>query len=212
MTEAAVTQAAATQAAAQALPARPESRILRAAEAERWIDGYAFVEAAHEEARRVREESAEWLQQARAEGFERARQEGAEQQALLLASTCAQVDDYLAGLEASLAELALGIARQVMGELDSGDRLLRCTAQALSAFRQDQALSLFVPRHEVEHLRVKIASGPLALRTLNIEGDDQLQSGQARLVSPAGSVELGLDAQLDNLRRALLPLTDGESA
>lgn len=207
-----MSEAFVTQADAQALPAGPKSRILRAAEAERWIDGYAFVEAAHEEARRVREESADWQQQARAEGFERARQEGAEQQALLLASTCAQVDDYLAGLEASLAELALGIARQVMGELDSGERLLRCTAQALSAFRQDQALSLFVPRNEVESLRVRVASGPLALRTLNIEGDDQLESGQARLVSPAGSVELGLDAQLDNLRRALLPLADGESA
>ncbi len=193
------------------LPTRPASRILRAADAERWIDGYAFIEAAREQARRVREESAEWLQQARDEGFERARQEGAEQVALLLAQTSARVDEYLGGLEASLAELALGIARQVMGELDERERLLRCTAQALSAFRQDQALSLFVPLAEVEGLRRRIADGPLALRGLNIEGDEQLERGQARLVSPAGSVELGLEAQLDNLRRALLPLADGES-
>lgn len=205
-------EAPARDAAVQALPARPKSRILRAAEAERWIDGYALVEAAHEEARRVRNDSAEWMQQARAEGFERARQQGAEQQALLLARTSAQVDQYLASLETSLAELALGIARQVMGELDSSDRLLRCAVQALSAFRQDQALSLFVPPEEVESLRLRIAEGPLALRTLTIDGDDQLVSGQARLVSPAGSVELGLDAQLDNLRRALLPLADGENA
>ncbi|WP_434681725.1 HrpE/YscL family type III secretion apparatus protein [Pseudomonas sp. R1-18] len=193
------------------LPTRPASRILRAADAERWIDGYAFIEAAREQARRVREESAEWLQQARDEGFERARQEGAEQVALLLAQTSARVDEYLGGLEASLAELALGIARQVMGELDERERLLRCTAQALSAFRQDQALSLFVPHAEVEGLRRRIADGPLALRSLNVEGDEQLERGQARLVSPAGSVELGLEAQLDNLRRALLPLADGES-
>lgn len=194
------------------LPTRPQARILRAAEAERWIDGYAMVEAAREEARRVREDSAQWLQQAREEGFERARQEGAEQQALLLAQTSAQVNEYLAGLEASLAELALGIARQVLGDLDEHDRLLRCTSHALSAFRQDQTLSLFVPHAEVEDLRLRINTGPLALRSLNIEGDDQLDSGQARLVSPAGSVELGLEAQLDNLRRALLPLADGESA
>jgi type III secretion protein L len=194
------------------LPTRPKARILRAAEAERWIDGYAMVEAAREEARRVREDSAQWLQQAREEGFERARQEGAEQQALLLARTSAQVNEYLAGLEASLAELALGIARQVLGDLDEHDRLLRCTSHALSAFRQDQTLSLFVPHAEVENLRQRIDTGPLALRSLNIEGDDQLDSGQARLVSPAGSVELGLEAQLDNLRRALLPLADGESA
>ena len=194
------------------LPTQPKARILRAAEAERWIDGYAMVEAAREEALRIREDSAQWLQQAREEGFERARQEGAEQQALLLAETSAQINDYLAGLEASLAELALGIARQVLGEMDAHERLLRCTSHALSAFRLDQTLSLFVPHAEVEDLRQRISTGPLALRTLNIEGDDQLDSGQARLVSPAGSVELGLDAQLDNLRRALLPLADGESA
>lgn len=192
------------------LPTRPAARILRAAEAQRWIDGYAFVDAAHEQARQIREQSQQWLEQARAEGFEKARQQGAEQQALLLAQTSVQVNGYLAGLEASLAELALGIARQVIGELDERERLLRCTAQALSAFRQDQQLSLLVPRSEVEGLRQRIAQELGALRDLNIEGDDQLQSGQARLVSPAGSVELGLEEQLDNLRRALLPLAEGE--
>lgn len=52
------------------LPTRPGSRVLRAADAARWIDGFAFIEAAHEEARCVRENSAQWLEQARAEGFE----------------------------------------------------------------------------------------------------------------------------------------------
>ncbi|MCF9002427.1 FliH/SctL family protein [Pseudomonas syringae] len=194
------------------LPIRPASRIVRAAEAARWIDGYAFVEAAHQEARSVRENSAQWLEQARAEGFERARQDGAEQVAALLAQTSAEVERYLAGLESSLAELALGIARQVLGELDDHERLLRCTAEALSAFRQDQALTLYVPRADVEALRRRLAhEAPPALKSLSVVGDDQLAAGQARLGSPAGSVELGLDAQLDNLRRALLPLAEGDA-
>ncbi|ARD12609.1 type III secretion protein [Pseudomonas savastanoi pv. retacarpa] len=193
------------------LPTRPGSRVLRAADAARWIDGFAFIEAAHEEARCVRENSAQWLEQARAEGFEHARQEGAERAAALLAQTSAEVDRYLAGLETSLAELALGIARQVLGEIDERERLLRCTAQALAAFRQDQALTLHVPGTEVEGLRQHLAHAPLPLHSLSIEGDDQLEAGQARLGGPAGSVELGLEAQLDNLRRALLPLAEGDS-
>ncbi len=71
-------------------------------------------------------------EQARAEGFEHARRQGAEEAAALLAQTSAQVDRYLAGLETSLAELALNIARQVLGELDGRERLVRCTAQALT--------------------------------------------------------------------------------
>ena len=132
--------------------------------------------------------------------------------ATLLAQTRADVDRYLAGLESSLAELALGIARQVLGEMDDRERLLRCTAEALAAFRQDQALTLYVPRADVEGLRQHLAQdAPLALKSLSIVGDDQLEAGQARLGGPAGSVELGLDAQLDNLRRALLPLAEGDA-
>ncbi|RMS14084.1 Type III secretion component, partial [Pseudomonas coronafaciens pv. garcae] len=97
-----------------------------------------------------------------------------------------EVDRYLAGLESSLAELALGIARQVLGEMNDRERLLRCTAEALSAFRQDQALTLYVPRTEVEGLRQRLADdAPLALKSLSIVGDDQLETGQARLGSPA---------------------------
>jgi type III secretion protein L len=43
---------------------------------------------------------------------------------------------------------------------------------------------------------------------ITVESDDQLQPGQARLSSPVGSVELGLEAQLNNLRRSLLPFAD----
>src|SRR5690606_18153227 len=104
--------------------------------------------------------------------------------------------------------LALGIAREVLGELDDAERVVRCARKALVAFRQDQALTLFVPHQEVEAVRLRRRSEPDALASLAVESDDQLQPGQARLGSPVGSVELGLDAQLQALRRSLLPFTE----
>ncbi|NWD92149.1 FliH/SctL family protein, partial [Pseudomonas sp. K5002] len=182
------------------LPSRPAARILRADEAALWTDGFAFVQAARAHAEQIKADSDQWLHTARAEGFESARREGAEQVAQLLLETQAQVQHYLAGLEASLADLALGIVREVLGELDDTDRVVRCTRQALSAFRQGQALTLWVPPAEVNALRPQLLKDGIA-----VEADAQLGAGQARLSSPAGSVELGLEAQLQSLRRSLLP-------
>lgn len=190
------------------LPTRPALRIIRAAQADNWIDGYAFLQAARDEAQTIRQESADWLEQARAEGFESARQQGAEQIGALLGETALQVDGWLAGLEASLADLALNIVREVLDEMDDAERVVRCTRKALSAFRQDQALTLFVPRHEVEAVRRRIRAELDSLPNIAVESDDQLSAGQARLSSPVGSVELGLEAQLSNLRRSLLPFAE----
>ena len=93
----------------------------------------------------------------------------------------------------------------MLGELDNAERVVRCTRQALSAFRQDQALTLWVPPAEVDALRQRLKLEGLALA---VDADEQLGAGQARLSSPAGSVELGLEAQLQTLRRSLLPFAE----
>ncbi|MBC3423545.1 HrpE/YscL family type III secretion apparatus protein [Pseudomonas wayambapalatensis] len=190
------------------LPSRPASRILRAAEVQAWTDGRDYLQAARDEAERIREDSARWLEQARAEGFELGRAKGAEAVSELLADTAAKVEAYLAGLENSLADLALGIAREVLESLGDAERIVLCTRKALVAFRQDQALTLFVPRLEVEAVRRRMHGETDGLATIAVESDDQLQPGQARLSSPVGSVELGLDAQLQALRRSLLPFAE----
>lgn len=187
------------------LPSRPAARILRADEAALWTEGFAFLQAAKDQAEQIRADSDQWLQVARAEGFESARQAGAEQVAQLLVQTQSQVQHYLSSLETSLADLALGIVREVLGELDNAERVVRCTRQALSAFRQDQALTLWVPPAEVDALRQRLKLEGVALA---VAADEQLGAGQARLSSPAGSVELGLEAQLQTLRRSLLPFAE----
>lgn len=191
-----------------ALPNRPALRILRAEQADLWIDGYAFIEAAEAHAVSIRQDSEQWLQAAREAGFESARLQGAEEVSLLLTRTAQQVDAWLSGLEASLADLALGIAREVLDDMDDAERILRCTRKALGAFRQDQALTLWVAPADARAVRERLHAGIDQLPAIVVESDEQLQPGKARLSSPVGSVELGLDAQLTNLRRSLLPFAD----
>ena len=190
------------------LPTRPAARILRAEQADLWIDGYAFVQAARKEAQNLRNDSARWLEQAREAGFESARQQGAQEAGALLVETSLKVDAWLSGLEASMADLAMSIVREVLDDMDDAERIVRSTRKALSAFRQDQSLSLFVPRQDLEAVRRRLKPELDNPPMITVESDDQLTPGQARLSSPVGSVELGLEAQLNNLRRYLLPFAD----
>jgi type III secretion protein L len=184
------------------LPSQPGTRILRAAEAAQWIDGYAFMRAAEQQAQRLRNDSEATLRQARADAFDQARKEGDEQIAALLADTAARADAWLLSLQPSIAELAVDIARQIIGELPSEERVLRCTRQALSAFRQDQALTLLAPRAEVDALRRRLDQE--GLDHIRVAADDQLAPGDACLCSPFGRVELGVDTQLQHIRSSLL--------
>ena len=184
------------------LPGKPGQRILRAEQAGQWLDGYAFLQAAREEAERTQAALQQLRDQARDEGLAAGLAEGQREAAQLLARTAQQVDDYLAGLEAQMADLALGIARQVIGELDDATRLARCTRQALGAFRHAQRLRLQVRPDQLDAVREQLSD--LGER-LEVEADDGLAAGHARLSSPQASVELDLHTQLQGLRQALLP-------
>lgn len=184
------------------LPSKPGQRIVRAEQAAQWIDGYAFLQAAREEAERTQGELQQLRDQAREEGLAAGRAEGQREAAELLARTAVQVDDYLAGLEAQMTDLALGIVRRVIGELDDGTRLALCTRQALSAFRESQRLRLQVRPDQLEAVRGQLVD--LGER-LQVEADDSLAAGHARLSSLQASVELDLHTQLQGLRQALLP-------
>lgn len=187
----------------QSWPSRPGARLLKAAEAEAWRDGFALLAAARDEAERVHAELAQLREQARQAGFRSGEEAGRQQAARHLMETQAEVDRYLATLEPALAELALGIARQVLDDLAPDASLARRTRQALGDFRQEQALTLWVPLEQVAALRD--ALGELPAQRLSVEGSTELSGDAARLVGPAGQVELGLTAQLELIRQALLP-------
>lgn len=187
------------------LPSRPPQKIIRHDDATRWVEGYAFLEAAREESKTIRANTRQIVEKARSEGLAQGRDEGLEQASALLMQTSAKVDNYLAGLESSMADLALDIVRQVLEPVSSSDLLLGCTRKALAAFRDSQALTLYVAPTELETLTTRIE--PALAARITLEADATVEPGQARLCSAIATVELGLEAQLRAIRQSLLPHT-----
>lgn len=186
-----------------ALPTRPAGRLLRAAEARAWQDGFGFIEAAREQAAQVRERAMTEADTARRQGYAEGRAQGADAAAELLARTQADVDRYLAGLEDQLAQLALGIVRQVIDGLDDAERIAALAARALADFRDERALSLRVAPERVAAVQRRLAER-LGDAAPDVIGDAHLHGAQATLVGAMTEVELDAEAQLEAIARALL--------
>lgn len=185
------------------LPTRPGKIILRGEEAAAWVDGYAFLERARQRAGEQDAETRRAVAAARAEGFEAGRREGEAQAAELLARTTQRVEGYLGGLDQSLAELSLQIVRRVLGEFDDAELISRCVHQALREYRHDMAVTVRVAPERVARVEALLAADDGERPVCRVEGDAQLGASQCLLVSPVAVVDVGLDSQLNVLRRAL---------
>jgi type III secretion protein L len=184
------------------LPTQPNRIILRADEAQAWADGFAFLQAAREQAEALRERALQEADQLRQQGYADGHRQGADAAAELLTQTHADVERYLAGLEGDLAKLALSVVRQLIDGLDDAERIARLTAKALTEFRDQQALTLHVAPEQVAAVQANL-DALVGSRSPTVTADSQLVGAQATLASRSALVDLDLDAQLDGLSKAL---------
>src|SRR5262245_29952207 len=103
------------------LPRAPGRRIVRASDAQNWIDGYRFVEEARCYADSLAQSARTAYDEAKARGFDEGRDAGSAAAAAIVADTNAKVDRYLASIESQLTELSLAIVEQVIGRFDDAD-------------------------------------------------------------------------------------------
>ncbi len=184
---------------------RPRGRILPASEVRAWETGRDFVAAAKREAERLQADAIAAREEARRQGFEEGRQAGAEEAARLLAETTARADRLLAEADAEIVDLALAVVRQVLGEFEVGQLTRNAVRHALSRQRQDQHLTLHVAPDMVEEMRAELDQRtPSGMRhLLTVEPDPRLNRSECRLASEIGFVDLGVESQLQAIRRGL---------
>lgn len=187
------------------LPTRPGKVILSNADAQAWIDGHAFLERARERTRDAERNGRHVTAAAYADGFEEGRRDGEAHAAERLVETTRRVAHYLAGLDPSLADLCLRMVRRILGEFDDAELVSRCARQALDELRHDMHVTVRVAPERVAQVEARLASGPTLADgpAFRVEGDAALGPGQCLLVSPVAVVDVGLDAQLSVLQRAL---------
>jgi type III secretion protein L len=184
------------------LPAEPGARIMRAADADAWQDGYRFLEAVREAAGKVEESARAAYAAAYEKGYADGRAAGATEASRMVRDTTLAVDRYLARLENEVGALALSVVRRMLGDLDVVDVVARAAAQALAEFRHAKNLRLTVHPAAVD--RVNGALAALQVDTLvTVESDPGLDQGACIVASEFAVVDASIDVQLQALAEGL---------
>jgi type III secretion protein L len=135
------------------LPPRPGKRILKAAEAQAWRDGFAFLDAARRRAAELNEAARKAYGDSVAEGYKAGKADGTAEAARLLAEVSAKVDRYLGSIEKDVIDLATDVIARVLGEFDAGDLVAKAARQTIAEIRRSRFIKVTVHPQAVEAVR-----------------------------------------------------------
>lgn len=183
-----------------------ERKVFKEAEYAALLDAAAVLDAARAEADRVADQAtrdaAEAVAQGRAEGLRRAQAEYAQR----LAADALATQRQLQALRESMAQIVVRAVGQFMADVDPA-RLLESALRRVDALlRTEPFVALRVAPAQEDALRSALhALGQDAGWALAaaISADPALADGQCVVSTASGTLEIGVDAQLEAFRQAV---------
>jgi len=149
-------------------------------------------------ARRFAEEEA----RGRKEGLKHAEQE----MALKLVELTRKQEESWAQLEQGMGSVAVRALERVLGEMDSGEVIVRIVQNALKAVRGQKQATLRVAAADATAVRERleeILRSNGEIRYLDIVADSKLPAGTCFLETEYGTIEASLQKQLAAIRAAM---------
>ncbi|MGN6529343.1 MAG: type III secretion system stator protein SctL [Burkholderiaceae bacterium] len=183
-----------------------ERKVFKEAEYAALLDAAAVLDAARAEAARLSAQAAQdaavALESGRAEGLRRAQAEYAQR----LAADALATQRQLQALRTSMAQIVVRAVGQFMGEVDPA-RLLEAALRRVDALlRAEPFVALRVaPAQEAAVRQALAALGQEAGWALGaaVAADPALAEGACVVSTASGTLEIGVDAQLEAFRRAV---------
>ena len=165
--------------------------------------GNSFLEAGRY-LERAQSEAKDLKTSAETEGFEAGYQEGR----AYVAQKVAEIDDEFRRkrqeLETSLTDIVFACLNRVLEDIPAGFKIAAQLRKAINDSPALTAISIKVPHEDLPSMRsIIMRSGDQRLSSMQLEGDTLLKSGDILLETPQGRVHIGLQDQLDRIRRAM---------
>jgi len=169
-------------------------------------DAALLLEHAEDEARRIVAEVTAAAEAERKRVLERAIEEGNEERARLVLETVRSCDSFISGIEGELVELVVCAVRKVFAEFNHEERVRALIAGAVEALGASHSLKIKVHPDDAERIESMATAydtrGQKAMN-INIEKSFEIVVGTCVIESDIGIVETSMNAQLDELLRAI---------
>jgi type III secretion protein L len=179
--------------------ASPDTRLIKA---EEWA---AFLGAAQitAEAQRCAVDQRRVTQEAFAAEKERGYEEGIQksrrEQAESMMETVLKSIEYLEGMEKSIAGLVGDALRKILDDIPPEERIVSVVRQALNLVRGQKKVTLVVAAEDADTLRSRmdeILARYASIDFIDIKADARLPSGSCLLQSAMGTIDAGMETQI----------------
>jgi type III secretion protein L len=185
------------------------AKVVKAGAYDATIGAAQIVDAAHAQARKIREDAEQTCQAvinaARQEGYEH----GLQQWNAAIAEVNAARDRYLAESEPELIRLAVKIAQKIIGEelRTNPDAIVSVARECLQGLRRERSLTLRVAAADADLMRHRIgllreAIGPH--RSIEVVADPAIGPGGCIVESEYGVIDARLETQIRCMEEILL--------
>jgi len=183
-----------------------ERKVLKEAEYATLLDAAQLIESAREEARRIVEAAAAQADERRRAGYEEGLRQGRAEQAKGLLAAALGTEGQLRALRQSMAQIVAKAVQQFLGDADPAQLMAAAMQRVDALVRHEPFVVARVAPAQEALLRSALqrlgAEAPWAART-SIVIDAALGDGACVLQTPSGSLEIGVEAQIEVFRRAV---------
>jgi type III secretion protein L len=183
-----------------------ERKVLKESEYASLLDAAGVLESANEEARRIVRAAQAQAEDIRQRGYEAGHADARAEYAQRLLAVSAGSQAELRGLREAMAELVVKAVSQFAAEADPARLFEAALGRVDHLLRREPFVSIRVAPSDEAALRAVVdrlrADGGWTLGVA-VQPDPQLARGSCVLQTPSGTLEIGIDAQVEALRRAV---------
>lgn len=183
-----------------------ERKVLKEAEYAALLDAAAVVEAARGEARRIVAQGQQQADASRHKGYQEGLKQAQAEYAQRLVSEALAIEQQLQALRASMAQIVVKAVNQFIGELDPDELFEAALLRVDSLIRNEPYVTVRVaPAQEagVREVLMRLRDEAQWSMPISLAGDPSLPPGACVLQTASGTLDLGVEAQLEVFRRAV---------
>jgi type III secretion protein L len=183
----------------------PTGKILRASEYALLLQAGELLDSARVQADIIMNSAQEAYNAECERGYVEGRLAASPDLAARMVSLTEETRIYLGGIEGQMVDVVIGALRQVIGDFDDRERVVRIVRTALALVRQQKHVTVRLHPESAEIVRQAqedlLAQFP-GIDYLDIVCDDRLIAGTCRLETEIGTIEASIEEQVAILREA----------
>ncbi|WP_233238518.1 HrpE/YscL family type III secretion apparatus protein [Bordetella sp. LUAb4] len=181
-------------------------KVVRASDYSRWVQAKHVLGEARVQAKAIRDHARQDHAAERERGYQEGLREARATQVAEIAETLRKARAYLDGIENEMVDLVMDCVREVIGELDPRERIVRIVRGAIARARRQKQAVLRLHTEDVSAVlawRDDLLTEFPGIEDLDIVATAQMARGACRVETDIGVIEAGVDAQLAALEQAL---------